>query len=482
MALALRGPEAARVLEAAGELPGTLFRHSDQRIELALPAGQVQAVYDKLVRAGATPAGLETRQALRAEAGLPDYSQYPGYEPDSGRPTGLELYNSGHQDYFALSVPYFVGRHNLDAARPRPQLPTFQWEEDQEHELQRTPLYEWHKAHTRKVIPFAGWEMPVWYTGVIDEHNAVRRAAGLFDVAHMGVFEISGPNATEFLDLVLTNYARWFAPGESFYGYLLDQDGKVIDDLMVYRRRDDLYLMVVNAANADKDWAWLNAVNNGEVLIDRQRPDLRVLRPAILRDLKDPACGADKRVDLALQGPASLAILQSLAGDPVLKDRLGPRAQDRPDRVPVGRPCGELRGTIRPRHRPHRLHRRGYWVRDLCPPRSGGRLLGDSPGGWAALWCEALRPCGTRLDPNRGRSATLRSRTGWSIRHVTGGCWIRLLRQAPQALLYRADGASRAGENAQAGNGPLPDERARRAYAQDTATRWSIGGAGPWVG
>jgi len=322
VALALRGPEAARVLEAAGELPGYLFRHSDRRVELALPASQVQAVCDKLIRAGATPASLETRQTLRAEAGLPDYSQYPGYEPDSGRPTGLELYNSGHQDYFALSVPYFVGRHNLDAVRPRPQLPSFQWEEDQDGPLKRTPLYEWHKAHTRKVIPFAGWEMPVWYTGVIDEHNAVRRAAGLFDVAHMGVFEISGPNATEFLDLVLTNYARWFGPGESYYSYLLDQDGKVIDDLMVYRRRDDLYLMVVNAANADKDWAWLNAVNDGQVLIDRQRPDLRVLRPAILRDLKDPACGADKRVDLALQGPASLAILQSLAGDPVLKDTL----------------------------------------------------------------------------------------------------------------------------------------------------------------
>jgi glycine hydroxymethyltransferase len=80
--------------------------------------------------------------------------------------------------------------------------------------------------------------------------------------------------------------------------------------------------MVVNAANADKDWAWLNAVNNGEVLIDRQRPDLRVLRPARLRDLKDRAQGDDMRVDLALQGPASLAILQSLATDWRLKDRL----------------------------------------------------------------------------------------------------------------------------------------------------------------
>jgi glycine hydroxymethyltransferase len=91
---------------------------------------------------------------------------------------------------------------------------------------------------------------------------------------------------------------------------------------MVYRRGKDLYLMVVNAACADKDWAWLNAVNNGEVLIDRERPDLRVLRPATLRDLQDSSSGADMRVDLALQGPASLAILQSLTDDWWLKDRL----------------------------------------------------------------------------------------------------------------------------------------------------------------
>jgi glycine hydroxymethyltransferase len=188
--------------------------------------------------------------------------------------------------------------------------------------LQRTPLYEWHKKHTRKIIPFAGWEMPVWYTGVLDEHNAVRKAAGLFDVAHMGVFEISGPHATEFLDLVVTNYARWFGPGESYYNYFLDPDGRVIDDLLVYRRAEDLYLMVVNAANADKDWAWLNAVNRGEVLIDRERPDLKVLRPAALRNLKDPASGQDQRVDLALQGPASMAILQSLTDDWRLRDRL----------------------------------------------------------------------------------------------------------------------------------------------------------------
>jgi glycine cleavage system T protein len=322
VALALRGPNAAQLVESVADVPSYRLQHGDDHIELALPADDVQAVYERLLAAGATPGGLEARRALRADSRLPDYGQYPDYNPDSGRPTGLELYNAGHQDLFELRVPYFVGCRNLDPVRARPELPEFRWEDPEDAPLLRTPLYEWHKAHTRKVIPFAGWEMPVWYTGVLDEHNAVRRAAGLFDVAHMGVFEVSGPHATEFLDLVCTNYARWFKPGESFYSYFLDPDGKVIDDLFVYRRRKDLYLMVVNAANADKDWTWLNAVNDGEVLIDRERPDLRVLRPATLRNLKDPSCGTDMRVDLALQGHASLAILQSLTGDPRLQDRL----------------------------------------------------------------------------------------------------------------------------------------------------------------
>ena len=322
VALALVGPRAAEWAKAAGPLPGFLFAHSDGRIEMTIPAAQIQSVYDRLIELGATPVSKGTRQALRVESKLPDYGAMPTYTTDSGRPTGLELYRAGHQDRFELRVPYFVGCQNLDPVRERPELPVFQWEEPQDPPLQRTPLYDWHKAHTRKIIPFAGWEMPVWYTGVLDEHNAVRRAAGLFDVAHMGVFEVSGPHATEFLDLVCSNYARWFNPGESYYAYLLDPDGQILDDLMVYRRAKDRYLVVVNASNADKDWAWLDAVNQDQVLIDRQRPDLRVLRPATLRNLKDPASGDDMRVDLALQGPASLAILQSLTDNPRLKDRL----------------------------------------------------------------------------------------------------------------------------------------------------------------
>jgi glycine cleavage system T protein len=322
-ALALQGPKSAQIRSEIADSESHAFLHNSAEILLLVPATGVEQVRSRFIGRGAVPGSQEAWNALRTTAGLPDYGRYVGYGPDSGRPTGLELYNAGHQERFELCVPYFVGCRNLDPVRPLPVLSTFEWTDPDSPPLLRTPLYEWHRAHTRKVIPFAGWEMPVWYTGVLDEHNAVRKAAGLFDVAHMGVFEVSGPHATEFLDLVLTNYARWFEPGESFYSYFLDPDGNVIDDLMVYRRQKDLYLMVVNAANADKDWAWLSAVNNGEVQIDLEHPGLRVLRPATLRNLKDPSSGADMRIDLALQGPASLAILQSLTQDPWLKDRLG---------------------------------------------------------------------------------------------------------------------------------------------------------------
>ncbi len=316
VALSLRGPKSAQYWQAVEGQADCVLKHRAREIEILVTPARAREVRDRLLAAGGIAGGLEAWVTLRAEAGLSDYGQ------NAGRPTGLEMYNDGHRDRFELRKPYFVGSKHLGPVRTHTELPEFRWQEPEDPPLKRTPLYEWHKAHTRKVIPFAGWEMPVWYTGVLDEHNAVRKMAGLFDVAHMGVFEISGPHATEFLDLVLSNYARWFEPGESFYCYLFDQDGKVIDDLMVYRRRRDLYLMVVNAANADKDWAWLNAVNKGEVLIDRERPDLQVLRPATLRNLKDRSSGADMRVDLALQGPASLTILQSLAEDPRLKDRL----------------------------------------------------------------------------------------------------------------------------------------------------------------
>ncbi|MDW8067828.1 MAG: glycine cleavage system aminomethyltransferase GcvT [Anaerolineae bacterium] len=212
-----------------------------------------------------------------------------------------------------LTKPYFIGQPALAKHAIRDtSYPEWRWEE-RESTLKRTPLYETHRRMGARMAPFAGWEMPLWYTSVGEEHRAVRETAGLFDVAHMGVFEIAGPHATAFLDAVCTNYVAWLEDGQSLYGYLLDPDGNVIDDVMIYRRRADLYLMVVNAANEEKDWDWLNGVNERRVLIDRARPWVRIEAPAILRNLKDPASGERQKRDLALQGPASLPTLLALA-------------------------------------------------------------------------------------------------------------------------------------------------------------------------
>jgi len=239
----------------------------------------------------------------------------------AGSPLPAAALYWAHPELFDLTKPYFIGQAALRQFRPAVQKREFQWREA-EGPPRRTPLYDEHRRLTRKIIPFAGWEMPLWYSSVAEEHQAVRQAAGLFDVAHMGVLEVVGENAASFLDLVCTNYVRWLGDGQSCYTYLMDSDGHVNDDFIVYRRRWDRYLLVVNAVNAEKDLAWLQAVNSREVLVDRDNPALQAESPAIIRDLRDPASGADRRIDLALQGPKSLAILQSLTDDPRLKRRL----------------------------------------------------------------------------------------------------------------------------------------------------------------
>jgi len=278
--------------------------------------GRVGSVWEELRRRGAVGSGRAAWRVLRAKEGLPTY--------ETEHPTGLRLHQSAHANLFHLNKPYFVGQRTLASVRPKVQRPDFAWEEPdpEERSLKRTPLYMAHRRLGARMVPFAGWEMPVWYTSVLEEHRAVREAAALFDVAHMGVFEIAGPFATAFLDIVTTNYVRWLEDAKSQYGYLLDSDGRVLDDVMVYRRGPERYLMVVNAANEEKDWAWLTAVNEGRVTIDRERPDLHIEWPALLRNLKDPRVGPAQRVDLALQGPNSLIILQSLAEEPALRQRL----------------------------------------------------------------------------------------------------------------------------------------------------------------
>lgn len=194
-------------------------------------------------------------------------------------------------------------------------LPAFEWV-DQEGEVRQTPINATHRRLGAKMIPFAGWDMPVWYTSVMEEHLAVRTAAGLFDVAHMGVYQAEGPDAAAFLDSVTGNDAGGLGVGDSLYTHFLDPDANVIDDLLIYRRGKEKFLVVVNASNDDKDWTWLNAVREGKVQVDRQCPWVRTYGQGVnLRNLRDPKEGADMRVDIALQGPKSRDILLALGVD-----------------------------------------------------------------------------------------------------------------------------------------------------------------------
>lgn len=205
--------------------------------------------------------------------------------------------------------PWFLGA-SADGGRP---LPAFEFDELERPELRRTSLYEAHRALGAKLIPFAGWEMPVWYGSVLKEHNATRQGAGLFDVSHMGVYQVEGPLADTFLDSVVANDVASLGMGESLYCHLLDPEGRVMDDAMLYRRAAQAYLMVVNAANDDKVWAWLQAVRDGEVRVELERPrSVAFGRGCSLRNLRDPIEGDHMRVDLALQGPNSLKILLGL--------------------------------------------------------------------------------------------------------------------------------------------------------------------------
>ncbi len=208
-------------------------------------------------------------------------------------------------------VPDIAGTDMDESASARPLL--------------ETPLHSLHLELGAKMAPFAGYDMPLWYKSVSDEHAAVREDAGIFDVAHMGVFDLRGRGAEAFLDLVTTNDVKRLKVGDSHYTYLLDVDGIPLDDLMIYRLADEHFLAVVNAANNDKNWAWLKAVIAGEVMIDPLEPSRRIegsdrfeLRDLRLRQWgsrRHRPAGAEGRVDIALQGPKSREYLLALGGD-----------------------------------------------------------------------------------------------------------------------------------------------------------------------
>jgi aminomethyltransferase len=152
----------------------------------------------------------------------------------------------------------------------------------------RTPLYEQHRALGARLVPFAGFEMPVQYTSILEEHAAVRSAAGLFDVSHMGELWLSGPGALASAERLFTCRVASLRPGRVRYGLVCNEDGGVVDDVTVYRVGGDSLFLCVNASNIEKDYRWV---------VRHALPDARV---------EDRS---DRTGLLALQGPASAAIL-----------------------------------------------------------------------------------------------------------------------------------------------------------------------------
>ena len=160
-----------------------------------------------------------------------------------------------------------------------------------ESPLRQTPLNAIHRQMGAKMVPFGGWDMPVQYRGILEEHKAVRSAAGLFDVSHMGEVEFRGPGALEALQQLTSNDASRLSVGQVQYSALTTDAGTFVDDLTVYKFADDRYMTTVNASNIDKDFSWMR---------DRTRSDAEV------RNL------SDETALIAIQGPKAIQILQTL--------------------------------------------------------------------------------------------------------------------------------------------------------------------------
>ena len=161
--------------------------------------------------------------------------------------------------------------------------------------LRRTPLYDRHVALGARMVPFAGWEMPVQYEGVIQEHQAVRTDAGVFDVSHMGELEVEGPTARGLLQATLSNDIDKLQPGQAQYSLITNESGGIVDDVIVYRLESHRYLVVANASNREVDFAWLKE---------------HELRGSDVRDV------SDEYALLAVQGPRALERLGLAKGTP----------------------------------------------------------------------------------------------------------------------------------------------------------------------
>jgi aminomethyltransferase len=163
----------------------------------------------------------------------------------------------------------------------------------QKDDLRHTPLAAEHRASGAKMVPFAGFEMPIQYSGIIEEHRVVRSAAGLFDVSHMGEVIVEGPRAREYVQNLVTNDVSKLTDGRALYTVMCRDDGGIIDDLLVYRITSDRYMLVINASNTEKDLAWMRE----HVIDDVSVSDV-----------------SDETALIALQGPRAFDIFRTAFG------------------------------------------------------------------------------------------------------------------------------------------------------------------------
>ena len=163
-------------------------------------------------------------------------------------------------------------------------------------ENKKTCLYDKHVALKALMSPFGGFIMPIQYTTIVEEHQAVRQACGVFDVSHMGEVLVSGPDAERYVNHIFTNDVRGIPNGKILYGMMCYENGGTVDDLLVYKVTDDCFFLVINASNIDKDWAWIQEQAKGfNVVLENQ---------------------SDKYGELAVQGPQAEQVMQEVLGIP----------------------------------------------------------------------------------------------------------------------------------------------------------------------
>src|SRR5438034_9362109 len=222
--------------------------------------------------------------------------------------------------------------------------------------LRATPLNSFHRSLGARMVDFGGWDMPVQYSGIIEEHQAVRTAVGMFDVSHMGEIEIRGPEAAKLADFVTTNAVQKLKVGQAHYSGLLYQHGGFVDDILVHKVAADHYFLCVNAGNQEKDFEHIRSLNRYDAQVE---------------------FASDRYAQLAIQGPKAMATLQKLTPVDLAAIRYYWFAD------------GEVSGT------PARIAHTGYTGEDgyeiYVPPAEAGRIWNLVMQAGAEF---GIKPCG----------------------------------------------------------------------------------------